>query len=66
VNVVIGFGLAIVAQAALFPVLDLTVSAGENVLIGSVFTVLLIAMSFLLRRAFEVWRIRQIKATNSK
>src|SRR5687767_1889139 len=53
-NVVVGFLLALATQFAVFPWLGLTVSMTDNLLIGSVFTVISIVRSYMLRRLFEV------------
>src|SRR5690349_9144457 len=38
INVVVGFLLALLTQMTVFPLLGLAVSAGDNVLIGAIFT----------------------------
>jgi hypothetical protein len=58
-NVVVGYMLALGLQAVLFPLLGLRVSLGGNLLIGAAFTVLSIVRSFMLRRLFESFRVRQ-------
>ena len=55
-NVVVGYGVAVLVQMVVFPVFGLTVSLGENLAIGLVFTAVSIVRSYLLRRAFEVMR----------
>jgi hypothetical protein len=55
-NVAVGFLLAVLTQVTLFPVLGLSVSAAENLLIGSIFTAVSIVRSFTLRRLFEAIR----------
>jgi hypothetical protein len=57
-NVVVGFLLALLTQWAIFPLLGLTVSIGDNVLIGGVFTAVSIVRTFALRRLFEATRGR--------
>lgn len=56
-NVAIGFVFAIGVQAAVFPLVGLTVTFGENLLIGSAFTVASVIRSYVLRRLFERIRI---------
>jgi hypothetical protein len=56
-NVVVGYGLAVLGQVVVFPVFGIRVSLGENLAIGTVFTVVSIARSFVLRRLFERIRI---------
>lgn len=47
-----------------FPLLGLHVSAQENLLIGLVFTVVSLVRSYMLRRVFEILRIRQLSANS--
>ncbi len=56
-NVAIGFVFAIGVQAAVFPMLGLTVTLGENLFIGAAFTVASVIRSYVLRRLFERIRI---------
>jgi hypothetical protein len=58
-NVVIGFLLALLTQFAIFPMLGVVVSVGDNLLIGTVFTAVSILRSFALRRLFEAVCVRQ-------
>jgi hypothetical protein len=58
-NVVVGFGVAVLAQIAVFPLFGLDVSFADNLLIGAIFTVISIARSYALRRMFEAIRVRQ-------
>jgi hypothetical protein len=55
-NVVVGFGVALLTQIIVFPLLDLAVSLGENLAIGGLFTLASIARSYALRRVFEAIR----------
>lgn len=57
-NVVVGFGVAVLAQLAVFPLFGIAVSVGDHVLIGAIFTVVSIARSYALRRLFETIRVR--------
>lgn len=56
-NIVIGYGVALVAQLAVFPIFDLHVDFSDNLLIGAVFTTASLARSYAVRRAFERWRV---------
>jgi hypothetical protein len=58
-NVVVGFVLAIMTQAILYPVLGIPVSAALNVLIATMFTFVSIMRSYVLRRVFEAIRVRE-------
>ena len=55
-NVAIGYGVALAAQLVVFPLFGLAVSIRDNLLIGAIFTVVSLARSYLVRRAFEVLR----------
>jgi hypothetical protein len=55
-NVIAGFVLAITIQAVLYPLLSIPVTAALNILIATVFTFVLIARSYILRRVFEAIR----------
>jgi len=57
-NVAVGYGVAVLAQLAVFPLFGLRVALGDNLAIGGVFTAVSIARSFALRRLFEAIRVR--------
>ena len=57
-NVVVGYGIGVGIQLAVFPVFGLAVSLGQNLAIGLVFTAVSIVRSFVLRRLFEAVRTR--------
>ena len=52
-NVAIGYGVAVLAQVAIFPLFGLHPSLGENLLIGAAFTVVSLVRSYAVRRVFE-------------
>ena len=56
-NVAVGFVFAIGVQTAVFPLVGLRVTFGENLLIGTAFTVASVIRSYVLRRIFERIRI---------
>jgi hypothetical protein len=56
-NVAVGFVFAVGVQAVVFQLLGLTVTSGENLLIGAAFTVASVIRSYVLRRIFERIRI---------
>ena len=60
-NVAIGYGIAVVTQVAVFPLFDLHPSLSENLTIGGIFTVVSIARSYCLRRAFNWYHVRSRK-----
>lgn len=53
VNVAIGYGVALLAQFAVFPLYGLDVSLSTNFQIGLWFTVVSIARSYCVRRGFN-------------
>ena len=57
-NIVVGYGLAVLTQILVFPIFGLQASAGENLLIGGIFTVLSLIRSFSLRRLFNRFHSR--------
>jgi hypothetical protein len=57
-SVVVGFLLALLTQIAIFPMFGLTVSVGDNLLIGSIFTAVSVVRSYTMRRLFEAMRVR--------
>ena len=47
-NVVVGFAVALLTQIIVFPLFDVAVTLGENLVIGSLFTLASICRSFVL------------------
>ena len=64
-NVLVGYGVAVATQVAVFPLLGLAVTVTENLLIGLIFTVVSIVRSYALRRGFEALRVRQSARASS-
>lgn len=56
-NVAVGYGVAVLAQIAIFPLFGIHASLSDNLLIGLLFTVVSLARSYCLRRIFN--RIRE-------
>ena len=56
-NVLVGYGVAIVTQILVFPWFGLQVSLGDNLAIGTIFTVVSLIRSYALRRVFEHLRV---------
>ena len=52
-NIVVGYCLAVLTQVLVFPLFGVSVSLGENLGIGAVFTVVSLVRSFVLRRIFN-------------
>lgn len=55
VNVAIGYAVALAGQFAVFPLYGMEVSLSVNLQIGAWFTVISIARSYCVRRAFNYW-----------
>jgi hypothetical protein len=55
-NILIGYGLAVLAQILVFPMFGLQTSLADNLAIGAVFTAISLARSYTLRRLFEAIR----------
>lgn len=52
-NVAIGYGIAIAAQMAVFPLFGIHIPLHDNLMIGGIFTVISIVRSYFLRRFFN-------------
>ena len=55
-NVLVGYGVAVLAQIAIFPLFGIAVSIGDNLAIGAAFTVVSLARSYAVRRLFNAIR----------
>jgi len=53
INILVGYGVAILAQIAIFPFFDIHISLTSNLLIGLLFTLVSFVRSYLLRRFFN-------------
>ena len=58
-NVLVGYGVAVATQIAVFPLFGLAVTVTENLLIGLIFTSVSVVRSYALRGGFEALRVRQ-------
>jgi len=56
-NVVVGYGVAVIAQILVFPVFGLQLSLAQNLKMGLIFTSISLIRSFALRRVFEAIRV---------
>lgn len=52
-NVAVGYGVAVLAQIAIFPAFDIAVALGDHLAIGAAFTVVSLARSYAIRRLFN-------------
>jgi hypothetical protein len=57
VNVLVGYGVAVITQMLVFPLFGLVASVSQNLSLGLVFTVISLIRSYLLRRVFEALRV---------
>lgn len=55
-NVVVGYGVAVLAQIVVFPLFGISASLTDNLMIGLVFTGVSLARSYALRRIFNAIR----------
>lgn len=53
INVLVGYGVALLTQIVVFPMLGIPVKLEQNILIGIIFTVVSLVRSYLLRRLFN-------------
>jgi hypothetical protein len=60
-NVAVGFAVALLTQTLVFPLFGLQASFVDNLALGSIFTGISIARSYLLRRLFEAIRVGGLK-----
>jgi hypothetical protein len=59
-NTALGYGVALSAQIIVFPWFGINIPLSSNIAIGLIFTIVSIARGFVLRRAFEVLRVRGV------
>ena len=52
-NIVVGYGVAVITQLLVFPLFGLAASLSDNLVIGLIFTIVSLARSYALRRAFN-------------
>ena len=62
-NVLVGYSVAVIAQALIFPIFGFHVTLAENMIMGVMFTFVSIVRSFALRRVFEA--LRQSRETDA-
>lgn len=54
-NILVGYGLALLAQIIVFPIYGMRVDLGQNIQIGIIFTVISLVRSYTFRRVFNKW-----------
>ncbi len=52
-NIAIGYITALVSQLLLFPLFDIDISFGDNLLMGAYFTIISLVRSYVIRRWFN-------------
>jgi len=52
-NVAIGYGVAVVSQIVIFPIVGVEASVSQNLTIGLYFTAISLVRSYVVRRAFN-------------
>jgi hypothetical protein len=57
-NVLVGYAIAVLTQILVFPIFGLQASLSDNMTIGLVFTAVSVGRSYVLRRLFELVRVR--------
>lgn len=57
-NIFVGYAVAVITQLLVFPLFGLAASLGDNLAIGLIFTVVSLARSYALRRAFNAHTTR--------
>ena len=62
--VLVGYGVAVATQWLVFPLFGLHATLQENLLIGLIFTAVSLVRSYVLRRAFEALRVRQLSGNS--
>jgi len=55
VNVLIGYGIAVLAQIVIFPIFGISIPISSNLAIGALFTIVSLVRSYCLRRLFNWW-----------
>lgn len=53
VNIIIGYGVALISQIAVFPLFGINVPISTNLCIGAWFTVISLIRSYIIRRFFN-------------
>ena len=54
-NVIVGYGISVLAQIVIFPIFGLNVPLSTNLAMGALFTVVSLVRSYCLRRLFNRW-----------
>lgn len=65
VNILVGYGVAIVSQLVIFPQFGIHIPIADNLLIGVWFTLISLVRSYLLRRWFNRRMQRDYESTQT-
>ena len=52
-SVAIGYGVSLVANATILPLFGIAISMSDNLSIGAIYTIISVARSYCVRRAFN-------------
>ena len=58
-NITVGYGLAIWTQYLIYPALGIYVTYQKHFIIAGMFTLVSLCRSFILRRIFKLWTMKQ-------
>jgi len=58
-NTVVGYVVAIISQEIIFPLFGVVLPLHTHMLVGGCFTIVSVIRSYLLRRAFNWWHMRE-------
>ncbi len=53
-NTAVGFGINYSANLVIFPLFGMHINAGNNFLLGAIYTVISVARSYCMRRVFNI------------
>lgn len=57
-NILVGYGVALASQLAIFPIYGIHISLNDNIAIGIWFTVISLVRSYVIRRWFNGFHLR--------
>lgn len=63
VNIIIGYGVALMSQLVIFPLVGIDVPLSTNIVIGFWFTIISLIRSYVIRRWFNAGLHKAISAT---
>lgn len=63
VNVIVGYSVNFAANMLIFPLFGWKISLSENLILGTIFTVISLVRSYWLRRFFNSITLRKVQQT---